>query len=132
MLHYFYMGVIRTTKSVKALLAIFKEHNVAFSSAHLVEMLKMQMNKTTVYRALERLEDEGLLHSFIGKDGLKWFAKCKACSSQNHTDNHPHFQCNTCGKVECLPLGFDLPYLPKYQIDSANLILTGKCKKCLS
>ena len=126
------MGVIRKTKSLKVLLTIFEQSNTAFSVKELVERVSQQMNKTTVYRILERLDNDGTLHSFIGKDGLKWYALCDGCSEHNHHDVHPHFQCTQCGKTECLSLSFSTPSLPNYKIDTAELLLTGKCKICLS
>ena len=36
------------------------------------------MNKTTVYRILDRFEKEGILHWFIDNDGLKRYAKNKS------------------------------------------------------
>jgi Fur family ferric uptake transcriptional regulator len=36
--------------------------NKALSAIDLVERLKSEMNKTTVYRILERLEDKGMIH----------------------------------------------------------------------
>ena len=33
------------------------------------------MNKSTVYRALKRLEDDEIIHAFIDGDGLKCYAK---------------------------------------------------------
>ena len=62
--------------------------------------VKGEMNKTTVYRILDRLEQDGTIHCFNGKDGLKWYAKCNGCSENHHYDLHPHFQCNNCDKVE--------------------------------
>jgi Fur family ferric uptake transcriptional regulator len=126
------MGVIRQTKSVKTILALFEQNNTAFSSVDLIEKLKEQMNKTTVYRILERLEDDGILHSFKGEEGLQWYAKCQGCSTGKHYDKHPHFQCRRCGRTECLDLELVLPYVPQYRIDSAELLLLGQCEDCLS
>jgi len=58
------MGIIRKTKSVKAVLREFDESNDAVSVVDLVEDLQGEMNKSTVYRILERLQDDGILHSF--------------------------------------------------------------------
>jgi Fur family ferric uptake transcriptional regulator len=98
------MGIIRKTKSVQTLLTIFEGNKEAISAVRLVDLLKEKMNKTTIYRILERLESDGIVHSFMGKDGLKWYATCKGCSAQEHTDIHPHFQCEACGQVDCLPV----------------------------
>ena len=123
------MGVIRRTKSVKVLLKSFEHCNTAISTIELVERFADQMNKSTVYRILERLEDEGTLHSFIGKDGLRWYA----AGYSLHTDNvnvHPHFQCSECGKTECLPIHIPIPEITKYTIESASFLLMGTRKNC--
>jgi Fur family transcriptional regulator, ferric uptake regulator len=126
------MGIFRKTKSVKTLLDIFEQSEDAHSVVDLVERLQQEMNKSTVYRILDRLEDDGALHSFVDKDGRSWYAKCKYCSSTNHRDTHPHFQCTSCGKIECLPLDVTIPAVPNYRIKSAELLLVGLCKDCIS
>lgn len=126
------MGIIRNTKSVQTLLNVFKETENALSVVALVNALQKQMNKTTVYRILQRVEEEGVLHSFTGKDGNKWYAKCKNCSSSYHQDVHPHFQCKDCGKTKCISLEVLIPVLPNHKIDSAELLLLGQCEDCLS
>ncbi len=125
------MGIIRKTKSVKAVLETFEQSNNAISVVDLVKQFHQKMNKTTVYRILEKLEEDGLLHSFIGKDGLKWYSKCRAeCTPESHSDTHPHFQCRDCGKVKCLNFEVPIPSLDNYQIDSAELLLIGQCEDC--
>ncbi|MEM7552256.1 MAG: transcriptional repressor [Bacteroidota bacterium] len=126
------MGVVRKTKSVEALLSVFEQSQNAISVVDLVERLKEDMNKTTVYRILDRFEKDGIVHSFLGKDGLKWYAKCRSCSSKNHIDAHPHFQCKKCGKVECLQTDFSIPSISNHKIESAQLLLIGQCEECCS
>lgn len=124
------MGIIRKTKSVKILLEIFEHTEEALSGIDLIERLQGKMNKTTVYRILARLEDEGMLHSFKDEKGLKWYAKGGGASQ--HTSLHPHFQCRNCGKIECLDLNISIPSLPKRKIYSAEFLLIGICEDCLS
>lgn len=124
------MGIKRKTKSVQALLDIFNQSDNAWSVVDLVEKLASEMNKTTVYRILDRLEDEGILHSFTDANGLKWYAQCQDCSQHQHEDIHPHFQCKTCGKVECLSVDYKIPSLPNYTIDHAEVLITGQCSEC--
>ena len=69
------MSIIRKTKTIKLILNAFDQANDAVSVVELVDRFNSQMDKTTVYRILERLEDEGTLHSFIGKDGSKRYAR---------------------------------------------------------
>ena len=104
------MGIIRKTKSVEALLALFEQSKSAISVVDLVERFKGKANKSTIYRILERFENEGLVHAFKGQDGLTWYAKCFSdCAGGHHNDFHPHFQCQECGKVECLSVSISLP-----------------------
>lgn len=124
------MGILRKTKSVVALLNEFEKESSALSVITLVERLSSEMNKTTVYRVLERLEDDGVLHTFLGKDGLKWYAKCIGCTTTTHHDIHPHFQCTSCGKVDCLSINVQIPVIPNRKIEMAQLLLEGKCETC--
>ena len=124
------MGIVRKTKSVKLLLDVFQQSQNALSVVELVDSLGEYMNKTTVYRILDRLEEEGIVHSFYGKDGLKWYSQCSDCTAHHHTDHHPHLQCTDCGTVERIPVKIEIPKLPNVQVDSARIVLTGTCSKC--
>lgn len=126
------MGITRQTKQVKTLINIFDNKKTAISVVDLVKSLASEMNKTTVYRILDKLMDDGIVHSFIGKGGLKWYAKCQDCSCETHNDVHPHFQCKKCGEVKCLSTKFALPPISGYKIESASLLIIGKCIVCNS
>ncbi len=126
------MGIKRKTKSLNSLLEIFEQSDEALSAIDLVERLNSKMNKTTVYRILERLVDEGVIHAFKGKEGVQWYARCKDCTASNHTDLHPHFQCRDCGKTECLDLQLSMPKVSNHRIDSAEMLLVGQCEDCLA
>ncbi|MFD2568583.1 Fur family transcriptional regulator [Pseudotenacibaculum haliotis] len=124
------MGIVRRTKSVETLLGVFEQSEKAISVVDLVSQLQKEMNKTTVYRILDKLEKDGIVHSFLGKEGLKWYAKCQGCSSGHHVDAHPHFQCNNCGTIECLSLDVKIPTVKNYQISSVEIMLQGTCAQC--
>lgn len=126
------MGNIRQTKSVRALLGVFEQANHAVSATSLVDRFQHQMNKTTVYRILERLKEDGVLYSFTGKDGLKWYARYEGSGASQHVEHHAHFQCKSCGKVECLPSEFTLPAIPaNHQVHKTELLLVGWCEGCV-
>ena len=124
------MGIIRKTKSLTTILQVFEEKYDAIAVVHLIELVRSLMNKTTVYRILDRLEQDGIIHSFNGKDGLKWYAKCKGCSADHHTDKHPHFQCSECDKVECLSVEIKIPSIKNHRIDSTDILIMGQCEVC--
>ena len=125
------MSVSRNTKTVKLLLKMFDKKNQAIPVVDLVSIFKKKMNKTTVYRILHRLEDSGVLHSFVDKDGLKRYAKGdQRTSSSNNQLTHPHFLCEDCGISTCLPLKISTPSIPNYIIKSSEQLYLGQCKDC--
>lgn len=124
------MGITRRTKSVDLLLNEFEKESGAISATTLIERLGSEVNKTTIYRVLDKLEDDAVLHSFIGKDGVTWYAPCVGCSRHNHDDMHPHFQCVLCGKVECVSVDIDIPKIKDREIINARILIQGKCGEC--
>ena len=111
---------------------VFYDSDEAISAINLVKLLKPIMNKTTVYRILDRLEKNKLLHKFIGKDGLSWYAKIENDSISDNSKLHPHFQCSDCCITKCLDQELSVPLVPNYKIDTAELLLIGQCENCLS
>jgi len=125
------MGAVRNTKSVRTICKRFEETTSALSVVQLIDEYQKSMSRTTVYRILDRLEGNGTLHSFIGKDGNKWYAKCRNYSTSQPHGLHPHFQCSECGKTECLDVPVALPIVSRHQVDKAEVLLIGRCENCL-
>ncbi len=124
------MGIIRNTKSVKILLDEFNNDD-AISVIELIRRLKTKLNKTTIYRVLDKLEDDGILHSFLGNEGIKWYAKCNGCSVSDHADIHPHFQCLNCGRMDCLQESIIMPKISNREIMHSHILIQGTCELCL-
>ena len=125
------MGIIRKTKSVDLLLDEFKNNPKAICAIDLIDSLNLKLNKTTIYRVLDKLEDDGVLHSFLGKNGIKWYAKCVGCSESQHIDLHPHFQCLICGKVDCVKLDIRIPKIPNREVVVCQTLIQGTCEECI-
>jgi len=125
------MSISRNTKTVKLLLKLFDKENNALSVVDLVSIFSKEMNKTTVYRILHRLEEAGILHSFVDKDGLKRYAKGDQRTSLSGDQiTHPHFLCEECGISTCLPLEISTPSIPNYIIKRSEQLYLGQCKDC--
>jgi len=122
------MGVIRNTKAIEELTSLFLEDEKALSVIEIVSKFSSKMNKSTVYRALKRLEDDEIIHAFIDGDGLKCYAKNR---NSNKKEVHPHFHCKTCGTSICVPYEYEIPSYQNHKIDSAQILLFGECNKCL-
>ena len=131
-LHLKQMSTYKKTKSVNLIINTLKNEN-ALTVIELVSRFKTEMNKTTVYRILERLEESGILHSFLDKNGLKRYAKNnKNINSSNITSRHSHFLCEDCGVSLCIPLKIRIPKITNYTIKSSEHLLIGHCNNCLS
>lgn len=124
------MGIIRKTKSIEILLEEFQKSSGAISTVELIKRLGTKMNKTTIYRVLDNLEDDGVLHSFLGGKGIKWYAKCNGCTKSEHIDIHPHFQCLNCGKVDCLSVDITIPRIPNREVTVSQVLIQGECEIC--
>lgn len=122
------MGVIRNTKAIEELASLFLEDEKALSVIEIVSKFSSKMNKSTVYRALKRLQDDEIIHAFIDGDGLKCYAKNR---NSNKKEVHPHFHCKTCGTSICVPYEYEIPSYQNHKIDSAQILLFGECNKCL-
>ena len=125
------MSLTRKTKTVKLFLNLFEKKNGAISILELVSIFKNDMNKTTVYRILARLEESGILHSFVDKKGLKRYAK-NPLEKRSIKDQspHPHFLCEDCGISKCLPIKIQNPTIPDLIINSAEQLYLGQCVNC--
>ena len=124
------MGIVRKTPSLQLLLNEFRSQSNAISVIELIKRLESKINKTTVYRVLEKLEDNGTLHSFLDSNGIKWYAKCSSCTKSKHNDIHPHFQCTECGKIDCLPMEIHFPKIPNRKVIASQILMQGKCEMC--
>lgn len=126
------MGIVRKTKSIELLLHEFKTQTTAISTVELIKRLNSKLNKTTIYRVLENLVDDGVLHSFRGNDGVKWYAMCRNCTKSTHEDLHPHFECIECGKINCLNTEVIIPKIQNHKILSSQILIQGLCEKCVN
>lgn len=124
------MGIQRKTKSLQAVYEAFGDSNEALSVKMIRDRLGESVNKTTVYRLLDRLEEDGMVHSFSGEDSVTFYARCHACKGVSHNHNHPHFNCVSCDKVLCMEEEVVLPLSGKFKVTEARIFLKGICAEC--
>ncbi len=124
----------RNTKHQKAVLDLLKNAEKALTADEIREQLEDHINKTTVYRMLDRFVEAGKIHFVTGQNGKSFYALCKTCNEEppQHIHNHLHFQCEVCGNVECLPNTVKVPQLPGYNIRETQLLIIGTCKRCIN
>jgi Fe2+ or Zn2+ uptake regulation protein len=87
---------------------------------------KLSPNKTTIYRNLEKLEQDGLIKKVLLSDQKQYWEKVQTSSHY-----HFHLVCNLCKKIECrefakpLDLGFT-----DFLIQKSEFNIFGLCQQC--
>ena len=88
-------------------------------------------DRTTLYRTLLALIENGVIHKALEENGESYYALCGGCTAHAHAHNHIHFKCNDCGSVECLHLSDEIGFaLPGVAVDSLEITAKGTCETC--
>lgn len=121
----------RTTVAKLELIEVLEKSAQAMSHGELFDQLQQICDRVTVYRILERLTQEGMVHRIALPDGTVKFALCETCEEGHHHHAHVHFNCKECGIVSCLDAEVPKVKLPgKYIAEDVNLVVTGICAEC--
>ncbi|QIY82515.1 HTH domain-containing protein [Chryseobacterium sp. NEB161] len=125
------MKQVRNTNAKTEILKLIEESEKAWSHADIQDKLGTLCNRVTIYRVLERLEEEGKVHKIVNVDGIVNYAKCKHCQSDHHDHQHIHFNCESCHSVICIENAVPEIELPKgYVSRSYNFVISGLCPNC--
>jgi Fur family ferric uptake transcriptional regulator len=95
---------LRVTRQRTAILAALLRTKRACSHGELAALLAPAgLDRVTVYRTLLSLTEAGVLvKTQLGDAVWRFDVKHGASAGKPHTA-HPHFVCNSCGDVACLP-----------------------------
>lgn len=124
------MSISRNTVARTQILNLIRDAGAALSHADLQDALGDLCNRVTIYRVLDRLLEERLIHKIVDVDGTSKYAACHHCSSK-HLHNHIHFSCERCLAVTCLDQVQPEYKLPRhYVVHGVNFTVSGLCPKC--
>jgi Fur family ferric uptake transcriptional regulator len=124
------MKNIRNTTAKKAIIDLITHSNEALSHLEIQNLTNGVCDRVTIYRVLERLIKEDLIHKIVNLDGTTKYASCNHVH-QNHSHNHIHFSCENCKRVTCLDTVVPTFSLPEnYTIKEVNFTLNGLCPNC--
>ncbi len=126
------MKQTRNTQAKTEILNLITASGIALSHHMIQEKVGSLCNRVTIYRVLERLEEEGLIHSFVNVDGVINYAKCSRCREGNHLHNHVHFNCKKCHEVTCIEnIVPDIKMPSEFVAEEYNFVVSGVCPNCL-
>lgn len=97
--------------------------------AHLSKKLHEELDSVTLYRVLEWLTENELIHRIAGADQVWRFS----AGAGHHAHEHAHFQCTKCEQVTCftdlaLPRKIKLP--EGFQTQEIDFLIKGTCANC--
>lgn len=125
----------KTTELISQFLQ--KKDQQTFTAGELTEFLKengVDVNKTTVYRNLDKMTESGKLlkHKSMVSEGYIY----QSAEEEKHCAEHIHFQCQKCGSIVHLSDAKTVEYINSLSSDLGLLVdlnlssLNGICQKC--
>jgi Fur family ferric uptake transcriptional regulator len=124
------MKSVRKTSAKTEIQRLVMNSNVALSHSEIQKELDGLCDRVTIYRVLDRLLEEGVLHKVVNIDGGVKYAGCHSCVI-SHNHNHIHFSCEKCKSVTCLENIEPVYILPdNYKIIETSFTISGICPNC--
>jgi Fe2+ or Zn2+ uptake regulation protein len=128
---------LRRTPVRLAVLSAVTSSRAPLGAPDVIRRLADGTDAVTVYRTLNTLAENKLLHRVRGEDGAGRYAASGGGERRHRDHPHAHFVCDACGGVECLdrvPVPAEL-VRPKdlgrrYDVTYAELVVHGVCPKC--
>lgn len=125
------MKTTRNTTAKSVILDLITKSKVALSHAEIQTLTDGICDRVTIYRVLDRLVNEDLIHKIVNLEGIIKYANCSQCHG-THSHNHVHFSCQKCQLVTCLEDVKPSFTMPKnYQIKEINFTISGLCPNCI-
>jgi Fur family ferric uptake transcriptional regulator len=125
----------RITIVRREIITILTENNKPLSANEIIKLLaerRLSVNKTTVYRQLDLLQEYNMIHEIRLNDRTRRFE-----ISQKQEDHHHHLVCLKCKKIEDINFEEDLTRQERiiqkkkgFKVLQHSLEFFGLCKNC--
>ena len=129
------MSVTYMTRQQREVLRCIESCADGAGAVELAELLHRQGSQvglTTVYRQLERLEQQGLVHKVVTDEGARY----RYCDARHAGRDCFLLKCERCGRIEhldCSHLGELYAHLlaeHHFRINPRRTLFYGLCEKC--
>lgn len=130
------MSVTYMTRQQKAVLSCIESFHGGVSAAEVAHLLHARgesVGLTTVYRQLEKLHEQGLVHKIVTDDGARY----QFCDCHQRGRDCFLIKCEQCGCVEhvdCAHLGELYGHLAQehhFRINPRRTLFYGLCQSCI-
>ncbi|HTV47575.1 MAG TPA: Fur family transcriptional regulator [Phycisphaerae bacterium] len=126
---------LRKTPARMGVLGILSEATAPLGASDILGKMPPHADSVTVYRTLNSLVKKGIIHRVRGEDRIWRYAVSEA--KESHAQQHPHFICDGCGRIECVKeVTFPGDFLKLLKTNKRRLVtyaevmLHGTCPKC--
>ena len=126
---------MRQTPLLKTVLKLLKEAHKPLSVPelqHLLEGQNLTPNKTTLYRMLDKLGEDGVVEALLLDPKVTYY--------ELKTHHHHHFKCNNCDAIKCIsdPELESQIHALEHKLETKGLTikdhhfsLSGTCNTCI-
>lgn len=126
------MKTTRNTTAKTAVTEILSKSKTALSHTEIHKLTADLCDRVTIYRILDRLVNDDIVHKIVDLDGTVKYAKCHHAHPVT-IHNHAHFSCENCHEITCLESvkpSYIIPH--NYKVNDINFTLSGLCPNCLN
>jgi Fur family transcriptional regulator, ferric uptake regulator len=127
---------LRVTPVRVGVIDILRKAAAPLDVPQILAKLPPYTDAVTVYRTLNTFTRKRMVHRIRGED-RSWRYALGDVTDQRHEHRHPHFVCESCGKVECLKdaeipktLIRSLKLDQSYAVSYPEVVLHGVCPRC--
>lgn len=127
------MKQTRNTVARTTILDLIQQSNIALSQPAIQHALNGVCDRVTIYRVLDRLAEEGLIHRIVNVNGVVNYASCTTTCTDHHAHEHQHvhFSCRICNELTCLEQVIPSFKLPAgFSAEETFFTVSGICAQC--
>ncbi len=120
------------TKQKVLLNDLIRKQKHEFTVKDIYNEVSDEIGLTTIYRAIDKMVEDGCVSKSIGKDNITYYQYLGKCDHNNHF----YLKCISCGEVEhvdcdCIvDLTKHVKKSHNFKLDKNNIIINGYCNKC--
>ncbi|OOG64717.1 Fur family transcriptional regulator [Flavobacterium sp. A45] len=119
------------TIAKKDALELIMHSDAALSNSKTLKLTEDLRDKVTIYRTLDCLVNEDVIHKIATPDGIVKYTSCHHHHDKKHTHNHVHSSCENCLSITCLDSVKPTFVMPEnYLVKQVNFSLSGLCPIC--
>ena len=122
---------LKATSTRLEVLSVIFDYNKAIPFSAIQKALH-DFDRVTLYRTIQVLTDNGIIHKALKEDNETFFAMCStSCTTDTHNHQHVHFKCSNCQAVTCVQAVNSINLsIPGHAIESFEITATGVCALC--